>query len=396
MRLAVIYLAVVVGVVAIVAFVGIGVGLIMSPAEIVRKANVERVVFVDLDKIVVAHPVWGALQSMKSTTAEAAGAGRRLQTNPSAPAFGPMVLPALSARVATPRWMLEDRAARRADDALTQLRTERMDALAARLRATKKTMIDSAESDLALKMYDAEQEAAGKVNTIGSARGYEQINLRAKISALEAMLGKRGLKNVGVTLGVNEEDARKRLAETRAELEKIDHSIAAETKKVADATADAVGALRAASRAKIDSAIAAYGAQETRTVEEHIKQARNQVMGDVMSLSEIAGYDVGVSPKAGGMREVAGKVRRLALGARPAYGVRREAIDWRAREAALEKRLREDTAAMVRKMARERGMRVVFARQSGQVPDETARFIKIMSEQGWRLGEPVLYGPSDS
>ena len=67
-----------------------------------------------------------------------------------------------------------------------------MQSLAARLDATKKTMIDSAESDLRLREYDAEQEAAGKISAISCKHSQEQMNLRAKIGALEAMLGKRG------------------------------------------------------------------------------------------------------------------------------------------------------------------------------------------------------------
>jgi len=393
-RLAIIYLTLVVIVGVIVVAVGLGVGLTKPPAaEPVAQPKAERVVFVDLDKIMAVHPDWPAVLMMRSVAADVAGG----QTGSAEPlAFGPLVLPALKARAATSRWVLEDRAARQADDALTQLGAEQMQSLATRLEATKKTMIDSAESDLRLREYDAEQEAAGKISAISSKYSPEQINLRTKIGALDAMLGKRGDKDVGVTPGVNEADARKRLAELQLQLDGIDGEIASETRKVSDSAAGTISDLRASSNAKIDSAIAVYGAQEARTVQEHIKEARSQVIGDVMSLDETAGSDTGISAKPSMDREASPRMVGPGLGPRPAYNGRREADDWRVRELALEKRLRTDAVSMVRKMAGEQGMKVVFDRPAVPVPDETARFIRLINDRGWRLGEPILYGPGGS
>lgn len=394
MRLAIIYLTLVVIVGVIVGAVGLGVGLTKPPASgPVQLSKAERVVFVDLDKIVALHPDWPALLMMRSVAADVAG-GQAGSAEPLV--LGSVALPALKARAATSRWVLEDRAARQADDALTKLGAEQMQSLAARLQATKKTMIDSAESDLWLRAYDAEQEAAGKIGAISSKYSREQINLRAKIGALDAMLGKRGNKDVGVTPGVNEADARKRLAELQSQLDGIDGEIASEIQKVSDSAARTISDLRASSNAKIDSAIAAYGAQEARTVQEHIKEARSQVIGDVMSLDEIAGSDTGISAKPSVDREDSPRMAGPGLGPKPAYNGRREADDWRVRELALEKRLRADAVSMVRKMAREQGMKVVFDRPAASVPDETARFIRLINDRGWRLGEPILYGPSDS
>ena len=149
MRLAIIYLTLVVIVGVIVVAVGLGVGLTKPPAaEPVAQPKPERVVFVDLDKIMAVHPDWPAVLMMRSVAADVAG-GQTGSAEP--PAFGPLALPALKARAATSRWVLEDRAARQADDALAKLGAEQMQSLAARLEATKKTMIDSAESDLRLR-----------------------------------------------------------------------------------------------------------------------------------------------------------------------------------------------------------------------------------------------------
>jgi len=397
MRLAVILLAVVIAAAVIVGVVGFGVGLMKrSAAGPVPKSTFERVVFVDLDRIIALHPGSSALRTMKSTVAEASDAQTRMEMNIQPVKLDSIGLPTLKARVATPRWALEDRAARKADDALTHLRTEKLDALTARLQATKKTMIDSSESDLLLRAHDLDQEAAGKISEISSKHSQEQISLRVKIGALEAMLGERGAKNVGVNPGVNGEDVRKRLAEAQSELEKIDREVASEMQEVSDAADKTIGDLRASNNAKIDSAIAAYGAQETRTVEEHIQDARNQVMGDVMSLDEIAGSNVSAGPKARVVRDSLVKAQVLRLAAKPVYDAPRGASEWRERELRLEKRVREDVASTVRAMARDSGMKVVFTRQGPSVPDETARFIKLMKDGKWRLGRPVLYGPSDS
>lgn len=377
MRLAVYYLIIVLVTLAVVGTVWMGVGVIgLHPSDVAEDRTHLRDVFVDLDRIVVLHPGWEAVRTMRVTASEIrdvqpAGAERPADV-------GWLQLPDVKARATAQRWKLEDSAARRADEALEQLEAEQIEALNARVEATRKTMVDSAESDLRIRAFEIEEAAGDEVSSISRQRVYEQINLRLRVDSLRAMLGRPG---------VRDSEVRQRLEVAEQDLAALEREIAAEIAGVNTDAYRVIIGLRETTESKIDAALSAYAERERRDIVEVIRDARNQAITEICSLDDIYAPN-SLSETVIGERASVAWSSVMAPG--PRYTANREANELLARSEVTEERIRTDLRQTLRELGNELGVNVVFTSSVQGIPDETEIFAGLMMERGWMYTAPVL------
>lgn len=378
MRLAVYCLVVVLAALVIVGVVGMGVGLIgRHPSDVAEGPEELRKVYVDLDRLVPVHPGWGAVLSMRQAAAGVESGGTPAARG-AASDVSWIEVPDMQPRTPVQRWKLEETASERSDIALAELEAQQIQALDARVRATRKTMIDSTEADIRIRSFELEQEAAKDISAISRKRIHDQINLRLKVDSLKAMLSRPG---------VQDEEVSKRLTAAEKELAEIESLVDSEIARVNAVRLEAVAGLRENAESKIDLALETYYDRERRNIVDRIREARNQVVSEVNALDDI------YAPRALGdivvpdSDELAG---RPAVSSPPAYTAGRVAGELASESQILEARIRKDVAAAVSRLARDRNVVAVFAQQTPGLTDETETFAALMRDWGWMMGGPVL------
>lgn len=366
----------------------------------VSSVSKREIVYVDASRLLVLHPSARALAMMQSVASDIRSV--RYRTIPfTQPSGGLRSAPVPLFRPTTPpRQRLEAEVAQKAVSALAELEADQRAALRTRLAATRESMMRSAESELTARTREIRNEASEQLQVLARSYASERVNAQIKVDALGH--AKAGVKLVMSPMGGQRKDpepllvaepephSNPKLAAIESEL----RGVQAELARIIDVTSaetDAIQAearrriedLRAQSAATVDSYLATQEEGERRRIEERITSARADVMRE-LGILEAAGRP------SGSARTRPLPVGRAAVVLTEQIATSRIAgVDTRELTRAVEDLRRSmlaDVREAVRKLARDKGVAVTFARQEA-APDRTRMFAEILRDKGW-----VAYG----
>lgn len=404
MRLAYYYLASVLLAIAVIGAVAAGVSMRSHRKPVAVRVKPAVEVYVDLDKLMIQHPDMGALQTLESAVSELDSShgfdieAKSDRCNWAIPESD------LYARVAIPRWKLEDSAAQHADAALKQLQEDQLAALSARTEASLKTMRESAESDVQLKVREIQQEAAEKTARINQKYGDDFVRLRVASLGYLNLTDEPGLAHVSDSeirlrsvgpvkpkIGVDSNLITQRLGLI---VNKLDSLSERSFEELANVDADArnkIAQIRADSTSKLETVVRDFQNGQTRKIQTRIKDSQSEIMGDIQRFGEspVLGFSDRGTTEASLEKEATTvtPVFKSEPGMGPAHDVK----IWRSEVVDLRYRIRKDLICQLRNIADKRGVKIVFVRNN-KTPDQTELFRKLLMGNSWRYAIPVMRG----
>lgn len=360
---------------------GMVAGLALSggqPAATTKVQPAEREVYVNLDKLSQLHPAWELMSMTKSTIADARA--------------GMKPLIAAGSNIAVSDWdqidsvepdtalreRLSSDAAKLADESLRELENQQRLAVDSRLRLKRETMEKSAESEVVVRVKEIEDEASASAEQVARKYCPDRINAELKVSALKTESG---------SSGVDENVTKSKLEVAQAELDRINSECSSEANRVWDDAQTQIDSLLIDTSTRMDAALSIYESAQVRKIDERVASSRNEILDEMMSLYEPAELRGTSMFSLGENRTVVAShvtTDSSDLG------------DWQSNNAGLRQRIRRDVKNAVAKIAKDEGVRVVFVRDSSDMPDETSKFAQLMARLPWHGCGPVISAASGS
>jgi len=360
----------------------------------------QRVVFVDLTRLSALHPSFAVLTKMKAFAAEA---GRRPGPTrppvcPPAPALSAVRGPVEPAEVTRPE--IEAETAQSAVSAFSRLETEQRQALQARLRAVRATMLESAKPEVAAKIREIERAAEFKQRSLVTQLGDMRLTTLIRADALRSIVtGFNSILPQDVSEDERDPDGvlageGAKLKATELELQKIDKTLNSESIAIRAEAQEKISKLRADAAAEVAAKLSARENAERTRIETGIAAARNEVLSELGTSEGASGFDQ-AEPRAGA-RSV--PVVTIMPSSRPpskagpsGYAAAKKpvlsAVEGMA--ASLEARIRSDVVRAVRELASRSGLKVTFS-PTENAPDATSAFALLLRESGSQVWGPVL------
>ena len=351
-----------------------------------------RVVFVDLGKLAALHPDTAVLDKMSALAREAGPLPTStgpLACSPGLRAIG-VPDPVKPPEIARPE--IEAEIAQSAVGAFNRLDAEQRQALQARLRAIRTTMMESQKPQIAVKVREIEQTAAFKqrslIGQLGDLRLSTQVNADSLKSGCDMYS-----RLIPPPYDPNDPNhwIEELCAKAKAkdlELGRINGTLTSETIAIEAEAREKISKLRAEAAADVAARISAIEQAERTKIETEIAAARSEVLPEISSAESAGGFEptepaapkvpararatVSITPPGGAMP-----------GKEPARAATVKLI------ASLRARIRSDVAGAVRELASREGYRVTFRPLSG-APDATSAFARLLRRHGPELWGPVL------
>jgi len=366
--------------------------LVFSIARVGPSAHApgaRRLVFVDAARLASLHPSFAVVTKMKAFAAQAeprlsptgppvCPPGPRLST------FAGFVQPA---EVTRPE--IEAETAQSAVSAFSRLETEQRQALQARLRAVRATMMESAKPEIAAKTRDIERKAEFNQRSLVAQLGEMRLKTLMQADALRT-----GVRGVNSFLNPSDPDRDNgglatmegMLKKAELDLRRIDNTVTSESIAIRAEAQEKISKLRADAAAEVAAKLSARENAERTKIESGIAAARNEVLSELSTSQSASGFEQ-IEPQRGGR---SAPVVSITLSA-PSPGEARPSGSAAARKmaASLEARIRSDVVRAVRELASENRLRVTFS-PAGDVPDATSAFAALLRERGWQVWGPVL------
>ncbi|MEN6356194.1 MAG: hypothetical protein ABFD83_03820 [Armatimonadota bacterium] len=352
-------------------------GLALSggqPVAAPRQPRGHEVVYVDLDRLVQSHPAWQAVLMTRSVVNDARPDSIQVggSSQESEAAGSKIKYPNADPNI---RERLVSEAIRVADEAMIKLETQQLETVDIRLRQRRETMEKSAESEVTAGVREINEKAESDVEQIARRYCPDKINAELKFAALKLKSGKPGIDDKANSLKI--EEAGKNLA-------RINEQCSTETSRVLDQAKAQIEALWSNATTRTDAYLSIIESGEKRKISNRAAASRNEILREMLSL-----YDSGSSLTA--LQPAMDTNTSASLSRVASVGSSRMDIgDWRNENIRLESRIRQGVKAVVSRIARDQGVRVVFSRTSKGVPDETGRFARLMSERAWDGCDPVV------
>ncbi|MGC8863279.1 MAG: hypothetical protein ACP5R5_10960, partial [Armatimonadota bacterium] len=287
---------------------------------------------------------------------------------------------------------IEAELAQSAVGAFSRLETSQRQALLARLRAVRATMLESAKPELAAKIRQIEREAELKQRSLVTQLGEMRLSAAIRASVLGTIIS--GLESV-LPRDVEEEERDPngvlasqwaRLKATQLELQRIDRTLTSEMAAIRAEAQEKIDKLRADTAAEVSARLSARENAERGKIETSIATARNEVFTELGMPEGLAGFEqVDTASPAGGRRTPFATItpaRPAAAGIRTGASISRRQI-----AASLEAHLISDVARVAKQVAAERGIRLTFVRDES-VPDATRIFARLLRQRA--VWGPVL------
>lgn len=326
----------------------VGVGLPLSGTEASGSIPpvTRRNVFVDKAELARLHPGWQDLSDMKKVLAGA------LKSAP-----GANSVPSTAGRS---RSELAAKTALDASKALDGLESRKYAALKARREAMKSQMMKSAEAEWKAEARNIEEAAAVETKAIDESHSTDLVNARLRVSAAQVASKVSKLDGSGMDKTAAEKD----LQDVKSSLEGIAGVDSAEKNRVVASANAKVNALKENAEKQIDDKLNAYEADQSKRIAGTIADARTEIARELGPSS--APVLFAVKSQAGSLASLQSSV------------------------SALETRIDKDVDLVVRELAADRGLNVVFQRRGSRVPDVTTVFMNLIKKHGWNAGGPVI------
>ncbi len=296
--------------------------------------------------------------------------------------------------------------AEKAVSALSHLEADQRAALEARLSASRRTLQESARSELTAQFRDVRNDASDKLKALAESHASERVNAQIKIAALG--IAKSALKTLTDPMGAQRQTANAdsqpvlvkdtetetdpQIAALGAELRSVQAGLGgiidttiAKTNAIRAEARQKIASLRAESDARIDSQLAQQEQEGRKRIEGGITVARSEV------LRELSLLDKALDLRTNGMASH----EPVRVSVTPVGGpgtFRGATVDVRAMDRALldaRARVLADVRDTVRKLAEEKGLRVTFSRGAG-ISDRTKAFADMLRSDGWGACGPAL------
>ena len=348
---------------------GIGLPLGDRNATGAVRAASRQVVYVDKAELARLHPGWQALSDIKAaiagTGAKRTGAAALAFTEPRTD-----VIPSTGVAVDRSRNALAAKAAVRAEVALDGLESRKRAALAARCDATRSQLMKSSEADWKAEARNIQEAAAVEKKSVDDRFGSDLVNARLRAGAM-ATASKLSAKP-GTGVDKKSMDDRTKLAdESLAGISKAGEA----EKNSINAAADArVDALKQAAAKRVDDQVGSYEAEQSQRIAISMTDARAQIARDLgPSAAPVLFADAG--------RENGSASKMLVVN--PSDG--HELAELKATVAALQARIDDDVNLVVRDLAAEKGLNVVFERRGSGMRDATPTFAGLIKKRGWNV-----------
>lgn len=363
----------------LVAGLAVGVSFSYTPSvENGSEISTEREVYVNVTKLTKLHPSYAAFVEMRATLANIDAGSQKLVSQDQ---------PELSidkvARKTSGTMNRNDMVAAVAKSAMADLfmlESDQREALRARLSEKREIMMEDAEAEIKLQVFETEDAAAKKLRSVSEQYVTERLNAQIRTIAL---------RSAAKSLGVDQLTANLNLDKARAELVRIDSECLTQENEVNAKTRARISELRANAEKSIDSALLQYISEENLRIDGSATVARKQTFREIKSFDSIANH----TSNALLSRSKFGKSVKL-----PKYAAVASSSDTKAfvalekKASEIEKRIKEDVVHTVQKLAEKRGMKVIFTQGEHKLPDETQMFRGLMRECAWEICEPVLIG----
>lgn len=339
-----------------------------------RQPISRKVVYVDLDALARMHPAWQAV-TITGSAINDAGAGSLKISGPLMAkktvhfkAHIPDTDPAI-------RQQLVSEAIRVSDDAMMKLENAQLEAADMRLRQRRETMEKSVEAEVMASVREINEKAYGDVEQIARKHCSDKINAELKVAALKLQSGKPG---------IDDKSNAAKLESAEADLMRINGECSDETNGVLGQAKTQTASLWANAASRTDAALLIIESSERRKIKNRAAASRNEILRELLSLYDADSSIAAMRPSGRWSADM--NLSRVAL----ASPGRMDIGKWYAQNSQLQKRIRQNIKSAVSKMAMTQGVRVVFSRVSNNIPDQTKRFARLMSERAWDGCDPVL------
>lgn len=348
-----------------------------------------RVVYVNTDRLTELHPGSAVLvqmkQLLKSTnppvTAPHKHAIRPQFSTNRGTRLGHIIdLPTVS------RDEIEEEITRSAANALALMEADEMQALRARLRATRATMTEKARSGIAAQVRTIDQTAATEQRSVVAEFGEKRLAaqlrsdaLRASLNLLSTATGETADANKGGYLETLQRQSRA----ADDELKQFSEALSSRRLSIAGDAREQETKVRAAAAAKIGAEIAAVESLERARIERAIANARDAVFDELNSPSYGPDLSLLASASAiGPTVTVTPRPQMMPVNKSDAAAIQR-------RISSIEKKIRLDVTKAVKLVAADERIRVVFTRRP-TTPDATALFAAKLKAKGMSAWSPVF------
>ena len=350
-----------------------------APAEPPAKPTddtqaVEQTVFVDTAELVDLHPSWQALRQMETTLARVGGTSGGVLLRMAAPDSETWDGSAVELREHIDRRKLEEQLCSASELALREYESDMLRALWLRTNAKREAMMANALAGLADEFREINAARDVALSVADEEYCGDRLAARLAMGALDIASKSPG------TDAANMEMAQ---YQARQRLEDIERACSADKQRAEDIARGRVDALREAEAAKIDEELAKVEATERIRIGGIVADARERLVGDLCSFESVASSTLETADDV----RPSGKVPSVAAGIKSPSASDLEGL--RASLDALRASIQSDVARMVRKLAREQGVKLASC-PSASVPDRTRAFEKLMIEHRWTDCAPIL------
>ena len=364
---------------------GLAVGVSFSYTPSVKNESSRsdgREVYVDISKLSKLHPSYAALVEMRAALADVQAGSSRVVSLDHPELRVKKIAGNTPATI--DRSNLVAAVAKSAMDDLYMLESDQREALRARLREKRETMMEDAEAEIKLQVYELEDETAKKLRLVTERYVTDRLNAQIRTFAL---------KSASESLGVDQEAANLKLAKACAELDYIDSACLGQENEVNAKSKDQINTLRKSAERDIDAALSLYESTEDRRISDSVSAAREQTLRDLKLQSGVIKAGKAASAS---LLQSGGAVELLKHPVAEDNASAKALIMLEKQASEIELRIKEDVVRVVQKLASEKGVKVTFSRGERRLADETQMFRGLMRKFAWGICEPVLTGMSGS
>lgn|GEM_PF-1162880 len=383
--------------------------LVSSRGELEKPkiASDKMIVYVDMDRLMRLHPSSGALALMKRIAADLRADKRTMPFAIERDAYlvnASVVSDRIKCSIS--REGLEADAAQAAIGALRELESAQREALQARIRATRRTMEESASADIKAQVRDIEQETSRKLRDVAERYAADRINACLKIGALKVadksfkLLIERSGANIAKNRSAVDSPAESELvagesAAIDAKLSVLQSDFSrtidigdGEDARIKEEARAKIKALWSDSTANIEKRLSDIEKDANAKIERDIISAQNEIIQEISSFGKLFGAEENSTRKTVGYARATANLAKGASIVMQRRGPAFDSVDKIVE--VLEQRIRLDLSRAVQMLANKQGINVTFVRHRGGLPDRTKEFERKLRCLSWNECGPVL------
>lgn len=339
-----------------VALAAVGVG--WQPAGHRGQPRAEDRAYCDVDALARYHPAWGQLVQVRNLLARSERV--RESKVSEAPDGGRVSLRPTDASLLVDRGALQARLERRADAEIAKMCNENAMSLESRLKEKRQELEARAQAIEAESARQSEQGIAAGLRTLDEEHQSERVDAAIKLAALKAQLSSQAM---------NSGEVKSAILARQKELDGIRAKLLIDQEDLTRLASFSLSEEQSRHRSEIERELVRDRTRETARIENQCRTDRDRlhrelsadtlgVLGARQGSAQAAGYG-GASA---GRR---GEDIRSAAGSEFVSAAAKSRGDLVGLRSALQARIRAETAVVVRRIARENGLKVTFSPEGG-------------------------------